>query len=81
MKLERKKFVVTTSFPLSCGGLLKVGDTFTMDVPIYTRFERFRRALGLWRINPYLKNLVRAWLDAIKALAGKDPHEHCDQDY
>lgn len=29
----------------------------------------------------YLRNLGSAWLDAIKALAGKDPHEHCDEDY
>lgn len=32
---------------------------------------------ALW----YLRTLKRAWLDAIKALAGIDPHEHCDEDW
>lgn len=32
-------------------------------------------------VRGYLRNLKGAWRDAIRALAGKDPHEHCDEDY
>lgn len=34
-----------------------------------------------WRSLWYLNNLSGAWLAAIKALAGIDPHEHCDEDW
>lgn len=37
-----------------------------------------RRKLIWWAIQRYLINLRDAWLDAIKALAGIDPHRHCD---
>lgn len=39
-----------------------------------------RRKLIWWAVQRYFANLRGAWIDAIKALAGVNPHRHCDED-